>query len=148
MIAVLQRVSEAGVSVEGREIARISAGIVVLLGVAKDDTEAEAVWLANKTAGFRMFEDDAGRMNMSVCDMGGEALVISQFTLLADGKKGRRPSFGRAADPEEAERLYEFFIGELASAGVPVKSGSFGAKMEVSLVNDGPVTFVLSRNPA
>jgi D-tyrosyl-tRNA(Tyr) deacylase len=147
MIAVLQRVIEASVEVNGTETARIGRGILVLLGVAAGDTEKEAAHLAKKTREFRMFEDANNRMNLSVSEIGGEILVVSQFTLLADGSKGRRPSFDAAAAPEIANRLYEFFISELRNAGTPVKGGVFGAEMKVRLINDGPVTFVFERGP-
>jgi D-tyrosyl-tRNA(Tyr) deacylase len=145
MIVVLQRVKEAAVYAGAKEVSRIGRGILVLLGVAKGDTGAEAVYLAKKTREFRMFDDADDRMNLCVADVKGEVLVVSQFTLLADGRKGRRPSFDKAAHPDEAERLYEIFLQELRNAGVSVFGGEFGAEMEVSLVNDGPVTFTFSR---
>jgi D-tyrosyl-tRNA(Tyr) deacylase len=148
MRAVLQRVSKAEVSVAGRVIGSIGRGFVVLLGVAKDDTDKDAVYLADKTMGLRVFADDAGRMNLALKQVGGELLVISQFTLLADTESGRRPSFIRAAPPEEAKRLYEHFLSLVRNGGVKVETGEFGAMMAVSLVNDGPVTIILdSRRP-
>jgi D-aminoacyl-tRNA deacylase len=148
MRAVLQRVSKADVSVEGRIIGSIGRGFVVLLGVAKDDTDKDAAYLADKTIGLRVFADDAGRMNLALQQVGGELLVISQFTLLADTESGRRPSFIRAAAPEEAKRLYEHFLSLVRNGGVKVETGEFGAMMAVSLINDGPVTIVLdSRKP-
>ena len=143
MKAVIQRVSQAGVSVEGREISSIKRGVLVLLGVEKGDTAKDAIWLAQKTAGLRIFEDEAGKMNLSVIDIKGEALVVSQFTLAADLKKGKRPSFDNAADPETANALYAEFCDLMKKEGVPVKEGKFAAHMEVSLTNDGPVTIIL-----
>jgi len=141
--AVVQRVSEASVSVAGGVRARCSRGLLVLLGVSREDDDAAAVRLAGRVARLRIFEDDAGRFDRSLLDVGGEALVVSQFTLIADTAKGNRPSFTRAAEPAEAERLYERFCEALAAEGVAVETGVFGARMEVSLVNDGPVTIVL-----
>lgn len=143
MIAVLQRVNAASVTVEGKEVSRIGEGVLVLLGVAKDDGPEDAAYLARKTGEFRIFEDQKGKMNLSLLDVGGEALAVSQFTLLADGSKGRRPSFDLAAPPENANDLYELYIKELENSGVPVKGGVFGAHMHVEIHNNGPVTFVL-----
>ena len=143
MIAVLQRVSEGKVTVEDRVTGEIETGLVILLGVAQGDTEADAEFLADRIAGFRIFNDDQGKMNRSIRDVNGSALVISQFTLAGDWRKGRRPSFTSAAPPEEGERLYEYFCDQLRKLEVPVKTGEFGAMMKVSLINDGPVTFVL-----
>jgi D-aminoacyl-tRNA deacylase len=143
MRAVLQRVSRAEVSVEGRAIGSIGRGFVVLLGVAKDDTEKDAAYIADKTLGLRVFADEAGKMNLALKQVGGELLVISQFTLLADMESGRRPSFIRAAPPEEAKRLYEHFLSLVRNSGVKVDTGEFGAMMAVSLINDGPVTIIL-----
>ena len=143
MRAVLQRVSQAQVKVGGRTIGSIGRGFVVLLGVAKDDTEADAAYVADKTLGMRVFADPEGKMNLAVRQVGGELLVISQFTLLADTESGRRPSFIRAAPPDEAERLYEHFLSLVRNGGVKVETGEFGAMMAVSLINDGPVTIVL-----
>jgi len=143
MRAVVQRVSQASVSVDGNQIGCIDRGLVVFLGVAEGDSQADAVYLAGKVAGLRIFEDDEGRMNRSVIDAGGSVLAISQFTLLGDARKGRRPSFTAAADPEEGNRLYERFCEVLAAAGVTVARGIFGAKMRVDVANDGPVTILL-----
>jgi D-tyrosyl-tRNA(Tyr) deacylase len=143
MRVVVQRVSRASVRVAGAAAAEIGPGLVVLLGVAAGDGEAEAERLAGKIARLRVFEDDAGRFDRSLLDAGGAALVVSQFTLLADTAKGNRPSFTAAAAPEEAEPLYERFCTALRELGVPVETGVFGARMEVELVNDGPVTIVL-----
>lgn len=147
MRAVLQRVSSAEVSVEGRSVGRIGRGFVVLLGVARGDTEDDAAFIADRTVGLRVFADPEGKMNLALDKVGGELLVISQFTLLAETSAGRRPSFINAAPPEEAERLYQHFLSLTRNAGVKVETGSFGATMAVALVNDGPVTIVLdSRN--
>ena len=143
MIAVLQRVSEGKVTVEDRVTGEIETGVVILLGVAQGDTEADSEFLADRIAGFRVFNDDQGKMNRSIRDVNGSALVISQFTLAGDWRKGRRPSFTSAAPPEEGERLYEYFCDQLRKLEVPVKTGEFGAMMKVSLINDGPVTFVM-----
>jgi D-aminoacyl-tRNA deacylase len=137
--AVVQRVSQARVT-PGGEIGR---GLCVLLGVARGDGEDEAARLAGKVARLRIFPDEAGRFDRSVEDVGGAVLVVSQFTLIADTAKGNRPSFAEAAPPEEAEPLYEHFCAELRNLGIPVETGVFGAKMEVAIVNDGPVTIVL-----
>lgn len=141
--AVLQRVSSASVSVAGRQRAACGPGLVVLLGVAAGDEEAAAARLAGKVARLRVFPDAEGRFDRSLLDTGGEALVVSQFTLLADTARGNRPSFTSAAPPEVAEPLYERFCAALRELGVPVAAGVFGARMEVALVNDGPVTIVL-----
>jgi D-tyrosyl-tRNA(Tyr) deacylase len=143
MRAVLQRVSRAEVSVAGRVTGSIGRGFVVLLGVAKDDAEKDAAYIADKTLGLRVFADEAGKMNLALKQVGGELLVISQFTLLADTESGRRPSFIRAAPPDEAKRLYEHFLSLVRNGGVKVETGEFGAMMAVSLVNDGPVTIIL-----
>ena len=146
MRIVLQRVKQASVTVGGERISEIGRGLLLLVGVAQGDGEAEADWLAGKVAGLRIMGDEQGMMNLSVRDVGGEALAVSQFTLLADTRKGKRPSFVRAAPPEEAEALFDHFCKRLREAGVgSVKTGSFGAMMEVALVNDGPVTIVLER---
>jgi D-aminoacyl-tRNA deacylase len=143
---VLQRVKSASVSVGGERISEIGPGLLLLVGVARGDGETEAGWLAEKVAGLRIFNDDQGKMNLSVRETGGEILAVSQFTLLADTRKGKRPSFIYAAQPEEAEPLFDRFCAMLPAAGVgPVKTGSFGAMMDVELVNDGPVTIVLER---
>ena len=141
MRALIQRVTQASVAIEGRIVGEIAAGLLVLVGVETDDTAADADWLAAKIAGLRFLADDAGKMNRSVRETGGGVLVISQFTLHADTAKGNRPSFLRAARPEEAIPLYERFIARLeADLGRPVPRGVFGADMQVSLVNNGPVT--------
>jgi D-tyrosyl-tRNA(Tyr) deacylase len=143
---VLQRVKNASVTVRGEKICEISAGLLLLVGVAQGDRETEADWLAEKVASLRIFNDDAGKMNLSVKDVEGEILAVSQFTLLADTRKGKRPSFVGAAPPEEAELLFDHFCERLRKAGVgSVKTGSFGAMMDVELVNAGPVTIVLER---
>lgn len=144
MIALLQRVAHANVVVEGDKIADIGRGILVLLGVEKGDDIAKAKRLAERVCGYRMFEDDAGKTNLSVRDIGGEVLVVSQFTLAADTKKGMRPSFSNAAAPELANALYLAFVDEVSRQGIPVQKGQFQADMKVSLMNDGPVTLQLS----
>jgi D-aminoacyl-tRNA deacylase len=141
--AVVQRVSEARVVVDGERVAEIGPGLAVLLGVARGDSEAEAERLAGKVARLRIFEDEDGKFDRSLLDVGGEALVVSQFTLIADTRKGNRPSFTDAAPPDEAEALYDTFCGALGDLGVPVERGVFGARMAVELANDGPVTIVL-----
>jgi D-aminoacyl-tRNA deacylase len=141
--AVVQRVRQAAVAVEGEVVSEIGAGITVLLGVAAGDTEAQAEQLAGKVARLRIFENEDGRFDRSLLDAAGEALVVSQFTLLADTRKGNRPSFTGAADPGRAEPLYDRFCRSLEQAGVPVARGVFGARMQVSLVNDGPVTLLV-----
>lgn len=144
MKAAIQRVREAKVTVEGKIVAQIGAGMLVLLGVAADDTEEKAKWLARKIADLRIMSDAVGKMNLSVKDTGGDILVVSQFTLLAETVRGNRPSFTTAAQPEKAERLYQLFVEELRNLGISkVETGQFLAHMEVSLVNDGPVTIVL-----
>ncbi|HHS97813.1 MAG TPA: D-tyrosyl-tRNA(Tyr) deacylase [Chloroflexi bacterium] len=145
MRALVQRVSQAAVSVDGETIARIGRGVVVLVGVTHGDAEEQAAWLARKVAGLRIFEDEHGKMNASLLDVEGEALVVSQFTLYADARKGRRPSFVNAAPPEVAEPLVDLFARVLAETGVPVKTGLFGAHMLVQIYNDGPVTILLER---
>ena len=143
MKAVLQRVANAAVSVEGEILGSIGPGLCVLLGVSRADGPKEASRLAGKVARLRVFEDENGRFDRSLLDVGGEALVVSQFTLLADTAKGNRPSFTDAAPPDQAETLYEAFCDGLRGLGVPVATGRFGARMAVELVNDGPVTIVL-----
>jgi D-tyrosyl-tRNA(Tyr) deacylase len=140
MKAVIQRVSEASVTVDARQIAAIGSGLAVLLCVERGDGGREVDFVARKIANLRIFEDDAGKMNRSVADVRGEALVVSQFTLGADLSRGNRPGFSGAADPAEAVPLYERFCARLAEHGVPVQTGSFGAHMDVALINDGPVT--------
>lgn len=143
MIAVIQRVSESSVAVEGKTIGRIGRGLMVLLGIGTGDIEGDADYLVDKIVGLRIFEDDQGKMNHSLLEVGGEMLVVSQFTLLGDCRKGRRPSFGNAADPDTASRLYEYFVHQVAEKGVKLAQGRFGAMMAVSLVNDGPVTLIV-----
>ena len=143
MRVVLQRVLRASVTVDGEEVGVIGRGLVALVGAARGDTAEEAHRLARKTAELRIFSDHEGRFNLSLLDVGGEALVVSQFTLLADARRGRRPSFTDAAPPEEAQPLIEEFSAALAALGVRVATGRFGAMMSVELVNDGPVTIVL-----
>ena len=143
MRAVVQRVNRASVSVEGETVASIARGLLLLVGVEQEDGEEEALRLARKCAELRVFSDAAGKFNLSLLDVGGEALVVSQFTLLADTRRGRRPSFVGAAPPEIAEALVEAFARAMREAGVPAQTGRFGAKMTVELVNAGPVTIVL-----
>ena len=145
MKVLLQRVSKAHVEVDGEIVGKIGNGVVVFLGVMKGDTEKELEYLVEKTAKFRFFPDEKGKMNLSLLDVKGEALIISQFTLAADGKKGKRPSFDQAASPEEAESLYKKFIQKLEDLGVATASGIFGAHMHIHLINDGPVTFLLEK---
>ena len=147
MRAVVQRVSEASVSVAGEPVGTIGPGLVVLLGVAAGDTPEDAAYLAGKIAHLRIFEDEAGKMNRSLLETGGGLLAVSQFTLLADCRRGRRPSFAQAAPPEQAEALYEAFVAAAARHGVTVATGRFRAMMQVSLVNDGPVTILLDHPP-
>jgi D-aminoacyl-tRNA deacylase len=141
--AVVQRTGPAQVSVDGEVVGRIDHGLVVFLGVADGDSQADADYLAAKIAGLRIFQDDDGRMNRSVVDAAGGVLVISQFTLLGDARKGRRPSFVAAAAPEKGEPLYEYVADRLAEAGIPVARGRFGAHMQIAVDNDGPVTILL-----
>jgi D-aminoacyl-tRNA deacylase len=143
MRAVCQRVSEARVTVDGAVVGEIGVGLVVLLGIGRGDSDVDVERLAEKVARLRVFEDQAGKFDRSLLDIGGAALVISQFTLIADTHKGNRPSFAAAAPAEEAEPLYDGFCRALAATGVPVERGVFGARMAVGLVNDGPVTIVL-----
>jgi len=141
--AVVQRVASASVKVESEVVGQIERGFLVLLGVGTDDSDADAVTLAEKIAGLRVFEDDEGKMNLALNDVDGRMLVVSQFTLFGDCRKGRRPSFVDAARPEQAERLYESFVAEVQGQGVQVETGRFQTHMDVSLVNDGPVTLLL-----
>ena len=144
MRAVVQRVTSSSVSVDGRTVGEIGRGFNVLLGVVEGDTDSEARLLAGKTARLRVFEDDGGKMNLSLGDVGGEVLAVSQFTLCADCKKGNRPSFTLSAAPDEAKRLYDLFCEELKANGVKkVEKGIFGADMKVDIFNDGPVTIIL-----
>ena len=143
MRAVIQRVSGARVLIEGKEHSRIGAGMLVLLGVEKEDTTEDAQLLARRIVELRIFEDEAGKMNRSIADKGGQILAVSQFTLLGDCRKGRRPSFDPAAPPDIARTLYEQFVKEVDTLGVPVGTGVFQAMMDVELTNQGPVTFIL-----
>lgn len=149
MRALLQRVTEAAVVVEGRQVGAIGPGLLILLGVHGDDTPEDVGWVARKCSNLRIFPDADGRMNRSVIDVAGEALVVSQFTLYGDTRKGNRPSYVAAAEPTTAEALYERFVDELSRAlGRPVATGVFGASMQVYLVNDGPVTLLIERGTA
>ena len=148
MRAVVQRVSEAGVAIEGEVVGSIGSGVMVLLGVSASDGEGEARWFADKVAHLRIWPDAEGKMNRSLLDVGGEALIVSQFTLYGDARKGRRPSFIRAAQGAEADRTYRSCVEELEKLGVRCETGRFGAMMQVSLVNDGPVTILLDSEKA
>ena len=143
MRAVVQRVSNAKVEVEGKITGQISNGLMVLLGVEDGDDNSDMEYLADKVVGLRIFEDDQGKMNLSVAEIEGELLVVSQFTLLGDARKGRRPSFVKAAEPEEGNRLYEEFVQRIRSKGLTVQTGIFRAMMDVTLTNQGPVTMLL-----
>lgn len=145
MKILLQRVSHASVTVEDKIVGEIERGFVILLGVTHTDTQQEADWLANKVAGIRLFEDDQGKMNASLADVDGEFLVVSQFTLYGDARKGRRPSFSHAARPEQAEPLVDYFCKKLREKGFNVATGVFGAHMHVAIHNDGPVTLMIER---
>ncbi len=143
MRAVIQRVKQSAVTVDNTVISRIDHGLLILLGVAGEDEERDADYLSEKIVHLRIFEDDQGKMNRSLIDVGGEALVVSQFTLLGDCRKGRRPSFIKAAGPEKANALYEYFVEKFRQHGIQTQTGKFRAMMDVSLVNDGPVTMIL-----
>ncbi|ACL02511.1 D-tyrosyl-tRNA(Tyr) deacylase [Desulfatibacillum aliphaticivorans] len=143
MRAVVQRVKSARVKVNGKSVGAINKGLLVLLGVAPEDTSKEVEYLAKKIVGLRIFEDDNGKMNLSLDEVGGEMLVVSQFTLYGDCRKGRRPSFVGAAPPELAEKLYEEFVNVVDLLGIKTETGKFGAMMDVSLVNQGPVTLIV-----
>ena len=143
MRALLQRVKSASVEVDGEVAGSIGAGLLILLGVGIEDDERDAEWLAGKCAGLRIFDDPEGQLNMSLLEVGGAALVVSQFTLYGDPRKGRRPSYARAAGPERARELVEDFCRRLRGNGVAVEEGVFGARMDVHLINDGPVTLML-----
>jgi D-tyrosyl-tRNA(Tyr) deacylase len=143
MKAVIQRVTHAAVEVDGEVIGRIDTGLLVLLGVAKEDNESDARYMVDKLIGMRIFSDSDGKMNRSLVDVGGKLLIVSQFTLLGDTTKGRRPGFDRAAPPEWARKLYEHVVAMVRDRGIHVETGRFGAHMRVSLDNDGPVTFLL-----
>jgi D-tyrosyl-tRNA(Tyr) deacylase len=143
MRAVIQRVTRASVTVEGRNIGAIDAGLLVLLGVAKDDTRADADYVVDKLLALRIFEDAGGKMNLSVRETAGALLVVSQFTLYGDVRRGRRPSFDDAARPEEARAMYEYVVAQIRAAGLRCETGEFQAMMKVELVNEGPVTILL-----
>jgi D-tyrosyl-tRNA(Tyr) deacylase len=143
MRAVIQRVRRASVSVDEKAAAQIGPGLVIFVGVGKEDGEDEVAWMAEKIAHLRLFEDSEGRMHRSIRDVDGEALVVSQFTLYGDVRKGRRPDFTAAAGPTEAEPIYQRFLRDLRGRGVPVQSGVFGARMLVEIENDGPVTLII-----
>lgn len=147
MRVVLQRVSRASVAIDGRVAGAIDRGFCLLVGFAAHDTPAEVDWMADKVAGLRLFADAEGKMNLGLAEVGGDVLVVSQFTLYADASKGRRPSFIDAARPEIAVPLYERFVAALRAHGLRVETGEFGAMMAVELVNDGPVTLILERSP-
>jgi D-tyrosyl-tRNA(Tyr) deacylase len=148
MRAIVQRVTEARVEVEGLVSGQINHGLLILLGVARDDVEKDADYLADKIANLRIFDDDQGKMNLSLLDVPGELLVVSQFTLYGDVRRGRRPSYTDAAGPEKASRLYEYFVNEVRKLGVKTETGVFQATMKVSLINDGPVTILLDSRKA
>jgi D-tyrosyl-tRNA(Tyr) deacylase len=143
MIAIVQRVTSSKVETDKEVVGEIGAGLLVLLGISRSDGPAEADYLAEKIVNLRVFEDDKGKMNCSCLETGKEILVVSQFTLMGDCRKGRRPSFVEAAPPEEAEKLYAYFVSQVRSKGISVATGRFQAKMAVSLVNDGPVTLIV-----
>ncbi len=143
MKAVVQRVTESQVSVDDEVVGAIGPGLMVLLGVGREDAEVHANWLADKVVNLRIFEDAEGRINRSLLEVGGQMLVVSQFTLLGDCRKGRRPSFVAAAPPDTAKRLYEAFVARVAQSGVKVQTGRFRTAMQVSLINDGPVTLIV-----
>lgn len=143
MKGLIQRVSQGQVDIDGIAVGKIGTGIVLLLGIEREDNEVRADKLLHKVQNYRIFPDDQGRMNLSLKDIDGELLIVSQFTLVADTAKGMRPGFSRGATPTEGERLYEYFISEARAAGLRVQTGQFGANMQVSLSNDGPVTFWL-----
>ncbi|MEJ7594637.1 MAG: D-aminoacyl-tRNA deacylase [Planctomycetaceae bacterium] len=143
MRAVIQRVTEASVTVDKVVVGQIQRGFLVLLGVAEDDTQEEVIWIAGKIAGLRIFEDGDGKMNLALADVGGSVLLISQFTLYGDCRKGRRPSFVEAARPDKANALYQSVRAELTGHGLNVETGTFQAHMDVRLLNDGPVTLIL-----
>jgi len=143
MRAVVQRVSRCKVTVDGWTCGEIGHGLLVLVGVGREDTDADATYLAGKVAGLRVFEDADGKMNRNVADVDGSVLAVSQFTLYGDARRGKRPSFDAAAPPEEARRLYEFFVQQIRAAGLPCETGRFQEMMQVELVNEGPVTIML-----
>lgn len=144
MIVVIQLVKKASVEVNEKLISEIDRGMLIFLGIERGDNEKDADYLVNKIINLRIFEDHSGKMNLSIKDIDGKIMVVSEFTLTADCKKGNRPSFDRAMSPQEAEKLYRYFIDKLKSRGIPIKEGVFRSLMHVSLVNEGPVTFILS----
>jgi D-aminoacyl-tRNA deacylase len=148
MRAVVQRVSRAQVAVNGEIVGKIGLGLLVLLGIGRDDTEADAIYLAGKICGLRVFEDNRGKMNRSVQDAGGGVLAVSQFTLYGDVRRGKRPSFDAAATPEKARQLYGFFVEQIRAAGLSCETGRFQEMMQVELVNEGPVTILLDSGKA
>lgn len=148
MRAIVQRVSRAQVAVNGEITGQIGPGLLVLLGVGRDDAETDATYLAEKVAGLRVFEDDAGKMNLGLADVGGSVLAVSQFTLYGDVRRGKRPSFDAAAPPEKARQLYEFFVERIRAAGLRCEAGRFQEVMKVELVNEGPVTILLDSGKA
>ncbi len=143
MIGLIQRVDEASVIVDGKKISKIGIGILLFAGISKDDTEKDIEYLVRKTVNLRIFSDDRGNLNLSLKDIGGEILIVSQFTLLGDTKKGRRPSFSNAMPPEQAKTFYKKLVESFKNTGVPVKEGIFGAMMKIKLVNNGPVTLII-----
>jgi D-tyrosyl-tRNA(Tyr) deacylase len=145
MKILVQRVSRAGVQVDGKEVGAIGFGVLVFVGITQGDAKENAVWLAQKLAHLRIFSDDQDKLNLSLLEKEGSALIVSQFTLYADCSEGRRPSFTKAASPELAKGLYEEFVSEVEKLGINVQTGIFGAKMQVSLVNDGPMTLIVER---
>lgn len=145
MKVLVQRVLNASVEVGGRKVSAVGKGILAFVGVEKDDTAAHAAWMAQKICALRIFEDENGKMNLSVRDIGGEILAVSQFTLCADTTRGNRPGFERAAFPEDARKFYEEFVARIREIGIPAQTGIFQADMQVSLLNDGPATFILER---
>lgn len=146
MRAVVQRVSEASVAVDGQIVGRIARGLLILLGVRNSDGDAEAQWVAEKCVNLRIFEDEHGKLNLSALDIGGDVLVVSQFTLYGDTRRGRRPSFTEAAPPAVSEPLYRTFVSNIARLGLKAETGVFGALMQVTLTNDGPVTVIVERD--
>jgi len=146
MRVLIQRVTEASVAIDGKIVGKIGKGMLILLGVKVGDTQAEADFLADKCLGLRIFSDEEGKMNLALGDVGGELLVVSQFTLYGDARKGRRPSYIEAAQPPVSEPLYNYFVDRLKQSGTKVETGEFGADMAVSLVNDGPVTILIEKD--
>ena len=146
MKALIQRVKRASVTIDNKIFSSVGHGLLIFLGVEKNDTDAEAAWLSEKILKLRVFEDENDKMNLSVSDIGGEILVVSQFTLAGDCKKGTRPSFDNAKAPKEANELYEYFVSLMKKSDLNVQTGVFGAMMDIELINDGPVTFMLEKN--